>query len=69
MSYRAFSLTAAGFFLLIALAHVFRIVYGVSFVVQGISLPMWASGAAAAVTGYLAYEGFRLARKSSFRGG
>jgi hypothetical protein len=67
MSCKAFSLTAGVFFLLITLAHVLRIVLAVSFVVQGVSVPTWASGAAAVVTGYLAYEGFRLARRSSSR--
>jgi len=34
-----------------------------SFVVQDFSVPMWASWIAVIVAGYLAYEGFRLARK------
>jgi hypothetical protein len=48
---------------LIALGHVLRIVFGVSFVVYGISVPMWASGIAVVIMGYLAYEGFRLMKK------
>jgi hypothetical protein len=52
-------------FLLICLAHVFRIIFGVSFVVYGNSVPMWASGIAVVIMGYLAYEGFRLARKTA----
>ena len=65
MSQRTFSLVAGVVFALIALGHVLRIVFNLSFVVQGISIPMWASGLAIIVMGYLAYEGFRLARKLS----
>jgi len=49
---------------LIALGHALRIVLGWSFVVQGLAVPVWASGLAVVSMGYLAYEGFRLARKS-----
>jgi hypothetical protein len=63
MSQRTFSLLAGVVFLLIALGHVLRIVLGWSFMVQDFSVPMWASGIAIVILGYLAYEGFRLARK------
>lgn len=62
MSQHGFSLTAGIVFLLIALAHLARIVFGVPFVVRGISIPMWASLVAVVITGYLAYEGFHFAR-------
>ena len=64
MSQKIFLLTAGGVFLLIALGHLLRIIFGVTFVAQGISVPMWASGIAVVITGYLAYQGFRLGRKS-----
>ena len=64
MSQRTFSLIASVVFGLIALGHVLRIVLGWSFMVQDIPVPMWASGLAVVIMGYLAYEGFRLARKS-----
>ena len=64
MSQHVFSLVAGVVFGLIALGHVLRIVFGWSLVVQDFSVPMWASGIAVVVMGYLAYEGFRLARKS-----
>jgi hypothetical protein len=54
-------------FLLIALCHLVRVVFGVTFVVQSISVPMWASGIAFVIRGYLAFEAFRLARKSHAR--
>jgi hypothetical protein len=53
------------FFFLIALGHILRIVFGWSFAVQDVSVPMWASGIAVIVAGYLAYAGFRLARRLS----
>ena len=64
MNQRTFSIVAGVVFLLIALGHMFRIVLGWSFMVQDFSVPMWASGIAVVIMGYLAYEGFRLARKS-----
>jgi hypothetical protein len=67
MSQYAFLLVAAVVFALIALAHIARIVFGASFVVYDVPIPMWASGIAVAVMGYLAYEGFRLAARSGPR--
>jgi cytochrome c biogenesis protein CcdA len=64
MSQRTFSFVAGAVFGLIALGHVLRIVFNLSLVVNDISIPMWASGIAIVIMGYLAYEGFRLARKS-----
>ena len=65
MSQRIFLLIAGVVFGLVALAHVLRIVLGWSIVIQDLSVPMWASWIAVIVMGYLAYEGFRLARKPS----
>ena len=63
MSDHAYSLIAGIIFLLIALAHLLRIVLGTPVVVQGISIPVWASAIAFVVTGFLSYEGFRFARR------
>jgi hypothetical protein len=63
MNQHTFTLIAAVIFLLIALGHLLRIVLGVTFVVHGASVPMWASGLAAIFMGYLAYEGLKLAKK------
>jgi threonine/homoserine/homoserine lactone efflux protein len=65
MSQHVFSLVAGVVFGLVALAHVLRIVLGWSVVIQDLSVPMWPSWIAVIVMGYLAYEGFRLARKPS----
>ncbi len=64
MSEHAFSLTVGIIFLLIALAHVVRLVFGTPFVIEGVSIPLWASGIAVVVTGFLSYEGFHFARKA-----
>jgi hypothetical protein len=63
MNQKAFSLAAGVVFLLIALGHILRVAFGWSFAVQDFVVPMWASWIAVVITGYLAYEGFRLARK------
>ena len=64
MSQKTFSLTAGVVFLLIALGHLLRVVFRVTFVVAGVAVPMWASALAVIVMGYLAFEGFRLGRKA-----
>ena len=64
MSQHAYLLVAGAVFLLIALGHVTRLIFGVSFVVQDFPIPMWGSGLAVVVMGFLAYQGFRLARKT-----
>jgi hypothetical protein len=64
MNQHRFSLTAGIIFLLIALGHLLRIVFNLTFVVQHISVPMWASGLAVVIMGHLGYEGLRLAKKS-----
>jgi hypothetical protein len=63
MNQRVFSVTAGIIFLLIAVGHLLRILLGLPFVVQKVSIPMWVSGLAAIITGYLAYAGLRLAKK------
>lgn len=55
MRQKTFSLVAGVFFLLLALAHVLRIAFGASIVIQNTSIPMWVSVIAVVITGYLAY--------------
>lgn len=64
MSEHAFSLTVGIVFLLIALAHLLRILIGAPVVVLDIPIPVWASGIAVVITGFLSYEGFHFARTS-----
>ena len=64
MNQRTFQLTAGVVFLLIAIGHLLRVVLKADFVVQGIAVPMWPSVLAVFFMGYLAFESFRLGRKS-----
>ena len=67
MSERSFIVTAGVIFLLIAVGHVLRVVFSVSFVVYDIPVPTWASLLAAVVLGFLAWQGFHLAHKRANR--
>lgn len=62
MSEHGFSLTAGVIFLLIAICHLMRLIFGSPVVVQGVSIPLWASALALVVTAFLSYEGFHFAR-------
>ena len=64
MSQRMFSLTAATIFSLIALLHLFRLLFGWNANIGGWVVPHWLSWVALIVAGYLAYAGFRLMRSS-----
>lgn len=68
MSEHVFSLTVGMIFLLIAFAHLVRLVFGAPVVIEGVSIPLWASGVAVLVTGFLSYEGFHFARKAPPKG-
>lgn len=63
MSHRVFSLTAGVIFGLIALGHLLRVVFALVWTVNGRTIPMWPSWIALLIAGYLAFEGFRLAKK------
>jgi hypothetical protein len=67
MRQETFFLTAGVVFLLIALGHVLRVALRATVIVEGVAVPMWVSPPAVIVMGYLAYEGFRLWRKSRAR--
>lgn len=67
MTQRAFSLTAGVIFLLIALLHVLRLLFAWKVTMGGLVIPTWASRVALVIAAYLAYEGFRLARKSPWK--
>lgn len=63
MNRERYFLITAIVFMVVALAHLARIVFGWSFVIDGWSVPMWVSWVAAAATGALAYYGFLFSRK------
>jgi hypothetical protein len=60
MSKNSFSLLAGAIFLLVAVGHALRLVFKWEVVVAGWQVPMWISGVALVIAGYLAYEGFRI---------
>lgn len=59
MSQRAFSLVAGLIFLLVAVAHLLRLLLRWSLILNGWTVPMWVSSIALVVAGFLAFEGFR----------
>ncbi|HEY2989335.1 MAG TPA: hypothetical protein VGL11_16505 [Candidatus Binatia bacterium] len=63
MSRTTYLKTAAAIFLLIAVLHLLRLVFGWEAVFEGWAVPHWVSAVALVVAGYLAYEGFRLSGK------
>lgn len=65
MNQRSFSLLTGIIFTIIAFLHLLRIIYGWNPVVEGWIMPKWLSWVALIVSGYLGYEGLRLAIKSS----
>jgi uncharacterized membrane protein len=63
MTQRIFSLVTAVLFFLIALLHAIRLLRGWQVIIEGAAVPIWISWIGLAIAAYLAYQGFRLARK------
>lgn len=63
MKNKTFYQTVAIVFFLIAIAHVARLVYGWEAIIEGVEVPLWVSGAAALIAGYLAIRGWQFANK------
>ena len=63
MAHKTFCLVASSIFLLVALAHLSRLIFKWSVSLGGWAVPFWINWVALLVFAYLAYEGFRLARK------
>ncbi len=64
MTQRTFSKVAGVIFLLIAVLHALRLVYGWGAVIGGWAVPMWLSWVALVVAGYLTYHGLRFGKRS-----
>ena len=62
MNRKTFTLTAGTIFSLIAALHALRLLFGWEAVIGGWHVPLWASWAALAVSGYLAYTAFRVGK-------
>jgi hypothetical protein len=65
MTNRSFNLVAGIFFLIMAIGHALRLLFGVHAVVGGWTVPTWVSGIAVVVLAFLAYSGLRLVRTNS----
>jgi len=57
---KTYNTITATLFLIIAAAHLLRIIFGWPAQIGGLTFPLWASWLALAITGGLAYSGFRL---------
>ena len=64
MSQKTFSLAAGLIFLLIAVMHGLRLAFKWEAVVNGWSVPMWASAVAIVITAFLAFQGLKPGRRS-----
>lgn len=63
MKQQTFALVAGIIFLIIALLHLARLIYGWDAVINGAAIPLWGSIVAVAVAGYLALQGLKLSGK------
>jgi hypothetical protein len=64
MDQRTYNIVTAALFLIMAVLHLVRMIFGWPSQIGGLSIPLWASGLALIVAGALAYFGFRLSRGS-----
>ena len=63
MNYRKYCMFSGVLFALVALAHLFRVVYSVSVQVDGFELPMFVSWVGFVIPAGLAVWAFRLSRR------
>jgi len=62
MNQKTFTLTAGIIFVLIAVLHIFRLLFRWEAIIGGWYVPTWVSCLALVLSGYLAYSAFRLSR-------
>ncbi len=65
MGHKNYCVVSGGLFLLVALAHLLRIVYGMSIQIDDFAVPMFASWIAFIVPAGLAFWAFRITRGPS----
>ena len=65
MKQKTFTLLASAIFALIALGHLSRLVFEWPILLGGWAVPLWVNWVALLIFAYLAYEGFRLGKKSA----
>ena len=59
MNHKTYLKTVGSVFLVIAVLHLLRAIYGWEAVINGYTLPMWLSWAAVLLAGFLAYKGLK----------
>ena len=64
MSQRTYSLATGVIFLLITVGHAMRLGFRWQVILEGRTAPMWFSWVAVLFFGFLAFQGFRLSRRS-----
>jgi hypothetical protein len=57
---RTYNAVTAALFLIVAVLHLLRIVFGWTADIGGLAIPIWVSWLGLVVAGALAYSGFRL---------
>lgn len=63
MGQKAYLITTGIFFLVVAVLHLLRLVFGWEILIEGWAIPRWLNFVALIITGHLAYAGFKLSRK------
>ena len=63
MNQKKYLLIVGTVFSIVAILHLLRLVFGWEVIIEGRLVPLWLS-VIFVVAGYLAYEGFRLSKKS-----
>ena len=63
MSKQMYYRTVSVIFLIISVMHVLRLAKGWEAVIAGVEIPLWASGVAAIIAGYLAVRGWQFSKK------
>jgi len=63
MDQRPYNIVTASLFLIIAVLHLLRIIFGWPARIGGLDIPLWLSWVALLVTGALAWFGFRRWRR------
>lgn len=64
MTQKTFSLIAGVIFALVAILHGLRAIFSWEAIVGGLVVPIWISYFGFVIAGFLAYQGFKLSRKS-----
>ncbi len=63
MSQRVFAFATGAVFLLIALLHALRLIFGWEAILDGRVMPLWMSWVAIVISGYFAVQGLRLSQR------